>query len=176
MQSIKVWDPLVRVFHWSLVAAFATAWLTADEWQSVHEVAGYGVMGLIAFRLVWGLVGSRYARFRQFVRPPAATLGYLNEVCHRREKRYLGHNPAGAAMVLALLAGLSLLTLSGWLSVTDAGGDWLEDVHEFIANALLGLVGLHIAGVIFTGLRHRENLIKSMFTGTKRPPDGDDVA
>lgn len=175
MQLIKVWDPLLRLFHWSLVAAFATAWLTADEWQSVHELAGYGVMGLLAIRLIWGLVGSHYSRFSQFVRSPSVTLHYLHELRHHREPRYIGHNPAGAAMVLALLGGLILLTASGWLYVSDTGGDWLKEVHEFIANALLVMVALHLAGVALTGLRHRENLVKSMFTGTKRPPASDDI-
>ena len=96
--KVRVWDPLVRVFHWGLVAAFATAWLTADELQPVHEFAGYTVAGLVAFRLVWGLVGSRYARFAQFLKGPGETLAYLGDMTRGRERRYLGHNPAGAAM------------------------------------------------------------------------------
>jgi cytochrome b len=104
---VRVWDPLVRVFHWSLVGAFAVAWLTADELQPVHEIAGYVVAGFVAFRLVWGVVGSRYARFAQFLRGPSATLAYLGDAARGRERRYLGHNPAGAAMMVALLVTLS---------------------------------------------------------------------
>ena len=112
---VRVWDPLVRVFHWGLVAAFATAWLTADEIQPVHEVAGYTVAGLVAFRLVWGLVGSRHARFARFVKGPGETLAYLGDTIRGTERRYLGHNPAGAAMILALLVTLSGTAFTGWL-------------------------------------------------------------
>lgn len=113
--EVRVWDPLVRVFHWALVAAFATSWLTAEELQPVHEISGYIIAGLVAFRVVWGLVGSRYARFAQFLRGPGETLGYLGDVTRGRERRYLGHNPAGAAMVVALLLTLSGTAFTGWL-------------------------------------------------------------
>ncbi|WP_461473266.1 cytochrome b/b6 domain-containing protein [Pararhodobacter sp.] len=112
---IRVWDPLVRVFHWGLVAAFAMAYLTAEELDSVHEIAGYAVAGLVAFRLVWGLVGSRYARFAQFLKGPGATLAYLGDMTRGRERRYLGHNPAGAAMIVALMVTLSGTAFTGWL-------------------------------------------------------------
>jgi cytochrome b len=111
--KVRVWDPLIRVFHWGLVAAFATVWLTADELQYVHEFAGYTVAGLVAFRLVWGLVGSRYARFARFLKGPGETLAYLGDMTRGRERRYLGHNPAGAAMVMALLVKLSGTVTSG---------------------------------------------------------------
>lgn len=113
--TVRVWDPLVRVFHWGLVAAFALAWLTADEAQQLHEVSGYVVAGLIGFRLVWGLVGSRYARFSQFVRGPRKTLAYLRDAVYGDEPRYLGHNPAGAAMIVAILLMLSGTAFTGWL-------------------------------------------------------------
>ena len=113
--KVRVWDPLVRVFHWGLVGAFATAWLAADEVQPLHELAGYAVAGLVGFRLVWGLVGSRHARFARFVKGPRATLAYLGDMVHGRERRYLGHNPAGAAMIVALLITLSGTAFTGWL-------------------------------------------------------------
>ena len=113
--TLRVWDPLVRVFHWGLVAAFATAWLTADELQPVHEFAGYTVAGLVAFRLIWGFAGSRYARFAQFVKGPGATLAYLGSMLRGGERRYLGHNTAGAAMIVALLLTLSGTAFTGWL-------------------------------------------------------------
>jgi len=111
--DIKVWDPLVRVFHWSLVAAFTIAYLTEGEWQSLHVWAGYLVAGLIAFRLVWGFIGPQHARFSDFVFSPATTIAYLKDMVALRAKRYIGHNPAGGAMVLALLLSLAATTLSG---------------------------------------------------------------
>ena len=196
---VRVWDPMVRAFHWSLVAAFAIAWLSADEVQPVHEVAGYVVAGLIAFRLVWGLIGGRYARFSQFVKGPGSALAYLRTMLRGTERRYIGHNPAGAAMIVALLLSLSGTALTGWLSadparvamlpdmpriVTPAWADdgreeeeeTLEDLHEVLANLSLFLVALHVGGVLLSSLRHRENLVHAMVTGRKRAPGGDDIA
>ncbi len=133
--TIRVWDPLVRVFHWGLVAAFAIAWLTADELQPVHEYAGYTVAGLVAFRVLWGVIGSRYARFAQFVKGPRATLAYLGDMTQGREKRYLGHNPAGAAMVIALLVTLSGTAFTGWLMEDDSRLALLPDLPVLVAPA-----------------------------------------
>lgn len=133
--NIRVWDPLVRMFHWGLVAAFAIAWLTADELQPVHEIAGYTVAGLVAFRLVWGLVGGRYARFAQFLSGPRATLAYLWDMTRGRERRYLGHNPAGAAMVVALLITLSGTTFTGWLMEDEARLAMLPSMPAIVAPA-----------------------------------------
>ncbi|WP_425102193.1 cytochrome b/b6 domain-containing protein [Tropicibacter sp. S64] len=133
--TVRVWDPLVRVFHWGLVAAFATAWLTADELQPVHEIAGYAVAGLVAFRLVWGLVGSRYARFARFLKGPGETLAYLGDMARGRERRYLGHNPAGAAMVVALLVTLSGTAFTGWLMEDEARLAMLPSVLAIVAPA-----------------------------------------
>jgi cytochrome b len=130
-----VWDPLVRVFHWGLVAAFATAWLTADELQPVHEIAGYTVAGLVAFRLVWGFAGSRYARFAQFLKGPGATLSYLGDMAHGKERRYLGHNPAGAAMIVALLVTLSGTAFTGWLMEEPGRVAMLPDLPSIVAPA-----------------------------------------
>lgn len=194
----------MRVFHWGLVAAFATAWLTADEAQPVHELAGYAVAGLVAFRLLWGIVGSRHARFRQFLRGPATTLGYFGDVLKGRERRYLGHNPAGALMVAAMLLALSGTAFTGWLmeeparlsmlpelspiagparaeDTGESGGSNeaespLEEVHETLANLMLVLVALHVAGVVLASFRHHENLVRAMVTGDKRAPAPDDIA
>ncbi|MCV2890398.1 cytochrome b/b6 domain-containing protein [Ruegeria aquimaris] len=202
--TVRVWDPLLRIFHWGLVAAFTVAWLTADEWQTTHEVAGYTVAGLVAFRLVWGLVGSRHARFARFVRGPRKTLAYISDMMRGRERRYLGHNPAGAAMVVALLVTLSGTSFTGWLmedetrvamlpampSIVapawadddeDAQGqrgdseDALEEVHETLANLTLLLVALHVAGVVLASFRHHENLPRAMVTGNKRAPGSGDI-
>ena len=114
-RSVRVWDPLVRIFHWGLVGVFAIAWLTAEEIQPVHELAGYALAILVTFRILWGLVGSRYARFAGFIRGPVQTLSYLGDMARGKERRYLGHNPAGAAMVVALLVTLSGTAFTGWL-------------------------------------------------------------
>ncbi|MBS3651604.1 cytochrome b/b6 domain-containing protein [Pseudaminobacter sp. 19-2017] len=114
-RSVRVWDPLVRVFHWGLVGAFAIAWLTAEEIQPVHEFAGYAVAALVGLRILWGLVGSRYARFAGFIRGPVQTLSYIGDMARFKERRYLGHNPAGAAMIVALLVTLSGTAFTGWL-------------------------------------------------------------
>lgn len=201
--TVRVWDPLVRIFHWALVAAFATAWLTADELQPLHEIAGYIVAGLIAFRVLWGVLGTRYARFTQFLRGPATTVRYLSETLHGREARYIGHNPAGAVMIVAMLLTLSGTAFTGWLIADPArqaflpdlppivasaqadedeygerGGereDAIEELHEVFANLMLLLVALHLGGVAFASLRHRENLARAMVTGSKRAPEPGDV-
>lgn len=133
--KVRVWDRLVRVFHWGLVAAVATAWLTADELQPVHEVAGYTVAALVAFRLVWGFVGRRYARFAQFLKGPGETLAYLAEMTRGRERRYLGHNPAGAAMIVALLVTLSGTAFTGWLMEDEARLAMLPSMPAIVAPA-----------------------------------------
>lgn len=133
--KVRVWDPLVRVLHWGLVAAFATAWLTADESQSLHTIAGYAVAGLVAFRVVWGLVGSRYARFTQFLRGPRATLSFVGDMLRGRERRYLGHNPAGAAMIAALLVALSGTAFTGWLMDRPARVAMLPDLPQIVTSA-----------------------------------------
>jgi len=200
--KVRVWDPLVRVFHWGLVAAFATAWLTADELETTHEIAGYVVAGLVAFRLIWGIVGGQYARFAQFLKGPAAIIAYLGDMTLGRERRYLGHNPAGAAMILALLVTLSGTAFTGWLMAepgrvvmlpdlpqivapafadddghkSGAGGEEaLEELHEILANLMLLLAALHVGGVVLASFRHHENLARAMVTGDKRAPGPGDI-
>lgn len=172
-KPIRVWDPLVRIFHWSLVAAFVLAWLTGDEWDDVHEVAGYVIAALIGFRLIWGLVGSRHARFPDFVRGPRAVARYCQDIAYGREARFIGHNPAGGAMIVMLLVTLAGACLTGWMYTTDLfwGVEWVEETHEWLANALLVLVALHVAGVVLASRRHHENLARTMVTGLKRGPD-----
>lgn len=177
-RTIGVWDAFVRVFHWSLVVGFTTAWLFVDDdYETIHRTAGYTVMALLAARIVWGFVGAGYARFSQFVRPPATVVRYLGDVAAAREVRYIGHNPAGGAMVVALLATLGGICLTGWLMTTDAfwGSQAMETAHETLTNIAVGLVALHVAGVILAGVRHSENLVRAMFTGRKRAPDSHDV-
>lgn len=168
---IKVWDPIVRVFHWSLVAFFLFSYLTGDEWKSAHILSGYVVGGLIAARLVWGLVGSHHARFVNFVYSPRTIASFLCDTARLRAKRYIGHNPAGGAMVVALLLMVTGIVTTGYMMTTDAywGIEWVEDAHEIFVNLTLGLIVLHVGGVVLASLEHRENLVRSMFTGHKRP-------
>lgn len=171
--TVPVWDLLVRVFHWSLVAAFAVAWLTGDELDRLHELTGYVIMALLGVRIVWGFVGSAHARFADFVYRPSRVIGYLADAARLRARRYLGHNPAGGAMVIALLLVLAATAGSGFAMTTDAFHDahWVEEVHEVMAHVAILLVGLHVAGVAVSSFGHRENLVRSMITGRKRGID-----
>ncbi|MFT3813686.1 MAG: cytochrome b/b6 domain-containing protein [Acidovorax sp.] len=175
---MRVWDAPVRLLHWGLVAAVATAWWSRNDIGPLHENTGYVVIALLAARLAWGFRGSRYARFAQFVRAPRETLAYARAALAGHAPRYIGHNPLGGWMVLALLANLGLLGFTGWLYTTDMfwGYGWLANLHKCLGWALLGLIALHVAGMLWTSWQHRENLVRAMVTGSKAPPAGDDVA
>lgn len=174
----RVWDPVVRLFHWSLVASFATAWFSANRSGDLHLWAGYAAGGLIALRLIWGMIGTRYARFASFARGPGRVLAYLRAILNGTEARHIGHNPAGGAMVLALMAGVAGLVVTGWMQGTDAyyGVDWVTHLHGLLANGVVALIVLHLAGVALASWRHRENLVRAMVTGRKRAPQGHDIA
>lgn len=186
-KTVRVWDPLVRVFHWSLVLFFFTAYLSEDVSDTVHIWSGYAVGCLITFRLLWGLVGTKHARFTDFVRSPRSVLAYLKAIPAGKAPRYLGHNPAGGAMVIALLVSLTgtivfgMATLGAHDQAGPLAGTWLasfndhtlKEIHEFFANSTLALVFLHIAGVLFSSLHHRENLVRSMIHGRKQRRDND---
>ena len=176
--TVRIWDPLVRLFHWSLVASIAIAWITAEEWDRLHEQVGYLALGLVAFRVVWGFVGTRYARFANFVRGPSTVLAYAGDVLGGRDRRYLGHNPLGALMILALVLSVAATGITGWLMTTDAfwGSEAMEEVHEAFAVLILCLAAVHVGGVVLSGMRHGENLIHAMVTGKKRAPETGDVA
>jgi cytochrome b len=167
---VKIWDPFVRAFHWSLAALFLLAYATADERENVHIAAGYAIAGLLALRIVWGFVGPRRARFSDFVRSPRVVLVYLRDVALLKSQRYVGHNPAGGAMVMALVVMLVGTCTTGYMMTTEAywGSEVLEEVHETFANLTVGLVVVHVLGVLVASFEHRENLVKSMFTGRKR--------
>lgn len=176
--SVKVWSRYVRLFHWSLVLCVAVAWLSSGEIQKLHELAGYCAAALIASRLLVGLAGSGYARFSQFVRGPRTVAEYLRDMRNGHERRYLGHNPAGGAMVMALLACVTGIALTGWMQTTDTwwGVAWVEDTHKILGNGILVLIGLHVAGVVLASMRHGENLVRAMINGRKRAPAPQDVA
>jgi cytochrome b len=174
----RVWDPIVRIFHWTLVLSFAIAWLTSHSSEDMHRWAGYFAAALILLRLLWGALGTPYARFSQFVRDPATVVQYLLAVLSGREARYIGHNPAGGAMVLALMAAMAATALTGWMMTTDAyfGVEWVGRAHDLIAHGLLLLVFMHVCGVVLASLRHRENLVRAMITGRKRKAAAEDIA
>ena len=176
--TVRVWDPLVRIFHWSLVGLFAFAFLTGDEWQKPHETAGYIIAGLIGFRVIWGFAGSRHARFASFIYGPSTVAGFLTDTVRMKARRYLGHNPAGGLMVIGLLMAIAVISLSGWMMTTDAywGVEWVEELHEAAAFTALGLVALHIGGVLVASFEHGENLVRAMVTGRKRAPGPNDIA
>jgi cytochrome b len=145
---------------------------------AVHDCAGYILLALVALRIVWGFVGPPHARFADFIRSHRSTLVYARLVIAGREPRYMGHNPLGGWMIVALLATALAAAISGWVYTTDAfwGVAWVERVHVFFAELLLVLAALHVAGVAFTSIRHRENLVAAMLHGKKRATDADDAA
>lgn len=168
--TTRVWDPFVRFFHWGLVTSFGLAWVTAHSFEAIHHAAGYVAAALIGARMIWGVIGTPYARFSQFVRHPAAVLRYLRAMLQGREARYIGHNPAGGAMVMLLISTMAATAITGWMTTTDTyyGVKWVEDLHELSAHAVLILAAIHIGGVFLASFRHRENLVVAMITGRKR--------
>ncbi len=196
-EAVRVWDPLVRILHWTLVVAFFVAYFTGEDAPPLHEWMGYLVLAVVIVRIVWGFAGSKHARFSDFVRGPGEVVQNMKGIVTLSAKRYLGHSPAGGAMVLLLIAMLVATTVTGILGdqeyesgspiasamansdsrdIKDDNGHEQEreegplvELHEVLANLTLALVFLHIAGVLIASFSHRENLIASMFTGRKRP-------
>lgn len=169
MNKILVWDWPVRIGHWLLVGSFILAWLTSESeaWRLVHAYAGGVVVGVIVFRLVWGFLGSRHARFASFVRGPGSVLDYVKDLLARRPAHTAGHNAAGGWAIVALLSLGLLAGASGWLVYQDSGGHFAEELHEVLAATMLTVVVLHVAGVVVSSLAHRENLVRAMITGLK---------
>ncbi len=168
--TVKVWGPLVRVSHWLLVLAIVLSWLSRHGWGIWHERAGYFALTVVLTRVLWGFLGPAQVRFTDFVRSPSHTLGYLGQVLRRAESRHLGHNPLGGWMIVALLLVSGLVALSGWLYTTDRfwGIEWVENLHSLLADVLVALAVVHLAGVLYGTFRHRENLVASMIHGRKR--------
>jgi cytochrome b len=168
-RHILVWDLPTRAVHWLLAASVAGAWMTADSerWIDVHALFGYTALLLVGFRVVWGVAGTRHARFAAFACRPRQALAYLGALAQRRAPRFTGHNPAGAWAIFALLVLVTLAAASGLLALNDIGGHALEEAHEGAANALLALVAVHVAGVLIGSLAHGENLVHTMITGRK---------
>lgn len=166
---VRVWDPVVRVFHWSLATAVVSAYfVTQNTW--IHENAGYLALGLVVVRLVWGFLGPNYARFSQFLRGPTEVIGYLRDLPRGHARRSLGHNPAGGWSIIAMLFMIATVALSGIMMNTDRfwGNALVEDIHTLSADVLMGLVVIHLCGVLASSLAQKENLVIAMITGRKR--------
>lgn len=175
-RKILVWDLPTRIFHWVLAVSFFGAFLTSesDRQLDLHLAFGYTMLGMVAFRLLWGVIGSRYARFGSFAFAPRRVYAYLKSIATFSPQHYVGHNPAGSWAVYALLALAVLAGGTGYATYADLGGGWVEDLHEGAANALMAVVIVHIAGVLVSSLVHRENLVRAMLSGFKRgaPDEG----
>lgn len=182
--QVKVWDVPVRLFHWALVAGFATTYFSAElHKMTVHVWVGYGLVALLLFRVAWGFVGNQYARFKSFIFSPAETLTYVRSLRSGHPKHYYGHNPAGALMVFALLALLLAIFVSGMVtlavidfegpllflanSVSDETAYFFRHAHDFMVNVALLLIPLHLLGVVSGSIQHKENLVRAMVTGMK---------
>lgn len=182
-REVYVWDPFVRLFHWTLVIAFTVAYLLTDEdVLKIHVWSGYIVGALVVARVIWGFVGPEHARFTDFVYAPRASLRYVRDLILLKAERHLGHSPGGGAMVVTLLVFLAATVITGLVvyggdqragplagMFTKEFGESFEGVHELIANITLALVLAHISAVILASFVFRENLPRAMFTGYKRP-------
>lgn len=168
-KSVPVWDWPLRLWHWALALFVVVAWFTPSTYDSLHRFAGYVVIGLLVFRLVWGFLGTRHSRFRTLPARLRAAPAYLWSLRRGITGRYLGLNPAGAAMMVALLSLLAISTATGAMQVTVRffGVWWVEDTHAYSSDAVMILVLLHVMGAIVMSVLQRENLIGAMFTGRK---------
>jgi len=168
--KILVWDIPTRLFHWLLAVSFIGAYITSDSeyWIDLHVALGYTLVGLIGFRLVWGLVGTRYARFGAFAFGPSTVLAYVKSLLSPAPQHYVGHNPAGSWAIYGLLLLGLLSGATGYAIYEEIGGEWLEELHEFFSNAMLALVLVHVAGVLVSSRLHHENLVRGMIDGYKR--------
>lgn len=164
-----VWDRFVRVFHWSLVSCVLLNQFVLEEGEAPHEWAGYLTTALVVARIVWGFIGSRHARFADFFPTPARLRRHLRGLRSGQVDHHWGHNPLGALMMLLLMGLVLALGLTGWLQGTDAffGEEWLQDLHEWLAHALLIAAGLHAAAAIVMGRIERTRLVRAMVTGVK---------
>jgi cytochrome b len=169
-QAILVWDFPVRVFHWFLAISFAGAWLTSegDAQQMIHYAFGYSACALVLFRIVWGVVGTRYARFTEFIKGPAETLRHIQSLFRLHKVSGLGHNPLGALVMISLMILILLIGLTGYWSVKDFLGEYMTGAHEAISNLALGFVAIHVIAAVIMSFLQKENLVKSMIVGTKQ--------
>lgn len=168
-KKVLVWDAPVRAFHWLMVLAFAGAYITAESevWRLLHVTLGYTMAGLVVFRIVWGFVGTRHARFASFVRGPSAIRRYFRSFFSGSVEHHTGHNPAGALAILVLIFLSLLVAASGWATYNEISGEWVARIHDAAANFMMLVVVVHVAAVVISGLVHKENLVRSMLSGFK---------
>jgi len=170
--TVAVWDIPLRVWHWALAAFVLVACVTPNTFDRLHRLAGYAVIGLLAFRLIWGWIGSRHSLFERISLKLRAAPRYMMSIMRGETGRYLGLNPAGAAMLIAMLGLLIISTISGVMQVSLRffGVWWVEDAHALSSNAIIALIAVHVLGTLWMSVLQRENLIRAMFTGRKRVP------
>ena len=170
--QIKVWDVFIRITHWTLVVAIVLAYFSHGGLLSLHRIAGYTVLALVLARVVWGFIGGEHARFVNFVPTPPRLTRYLGRLLRHRETRTIGHNAAGGAMIVVLLAILAAISATGLLLDSSAYRDYrpLHSLHDGMSDGLMVLIAVHIVGVLHASWRHKENLIAAMFTGRKSQP------
>ena len=177
---VEVWDIWIRSFHWSLVCLILVMFITEDDFLTIHSYSGYSILILVLLRILWGFIGSYHARFSNFISTPQEAIKYLKEEIAGDAKRYIGHNPAGAVMIVTLLITLIGSGLTGMATIATEGkgplaetfianfsDEILGEIHEFFTGVLLTLIILHVVGVIFSSLAEEENLVKAMVTGKK---------
>lgn len=167
---VKVWDPFVRIFHWSLVGCVLVNYFVNDDGKDVHQWTGYVASALVTLRIVWGFIGSRHARFADFFPTPTRLRAHVAAMRSGQVASHAGHNPLGALMMLALMALVLGLGVTGFLQTTDTfwGDEWLQELHAVLASGLIALAGLHAAAAILMSRVERTNLVAAMFTGVKQ--------
>ncbi|MCG5502155.1 cytochrome b/b6 domain-containing protein [Ectothiorhodospira lacustris] len=183
-RQITVWDPFVRIFHWGLASAFIIAYAVGDDAMDIHTLAGYAVLVLVLARIPWGFIGGTHARFRDFVRPPGEVMAHIRGLLRGQPEYHRGHNPLAGWIYVLMFISLIGLTVSGiaTLGAEESAGplaglmasaghgtaEAVEEIHEFLANFTLGLVLIHLTGVLLGSLTQKENLVRAMITGRKR--------
>ncbi len=174
MQNVKVWDPFVRLFHWTLVGAFTANAFLIDRESQIHRWVGYAVVGLVLLRILWGLVGTRHARFSDFPPSVAGSLAQLADMATGRKHAHAGHSPLGALMIYNMLGSVLVIGASGWMMTTNRwfGVDWVAELHSVAVTWMELSVAAHIGAVLLETRRLGVNLPKSMLTGYKELPAG----
>lgn len=177
MEKILVWDLPTRIGHWLLAATFVLSYLTGDSerWRLVHVATGAAFTGVLFFRLFWGVAGTRYARFSSLLFSPRQVFDYLAGLLKGKPIHWVGHNPAGSYSIFAMIALGLAVAGSGLAVYFDIGGSWLEQAHDVSSYAMLGLVAVHLTGVVVSSCMHRENLVLSMINGYKQGRSEDGV-
>ncbi|MGJ4948981.1 cytochrome b/b6 domain-containing protein [Bradyrhizobium sp. HKCCYLS20291] len=177
-KTVEVWDIPLRVWHWALAGFVLIACVTPNTFDPLHRLAGYAVIGLLAFRLIWGVIGTRHSLFARISLKLRAAPRYVMNIFHGETGRYLGLNPAGAAMLVAMIGLLVISTISGVMQVSLRffGVGWIEQTHSLSSNAIIGLIGIHVLGTLWMSVLQRENLARAMLTGRKRVPGAEPAA